>query len=100
MELLPGILLLAVVVRSVKRDADEEHHDGEEKDSGEKLHGHSLPIRSMRRSICRCTRKMPAPRTTAPNAPINQSVGFALTGVEISQPTKAISVATMIPSQN
>jgi hypothetical protein len=34
------------------------------------------------------------------DAPINQSVGFALMGVEISQPTKAISVATMIPSQN
>ena len=30
----------------------------------------------------------------------NQSVGFALMGVEISQPTNAISVATMIPSQN
>jgi len=43
---------------------------------------------------------MPAPSRTAPNAPINQSVEFALMGVEISQPTNVISVTTIIPSQN
>ena len=34
------------------------------------------------------------------DAPINQSVGFVPIGVEISQPTKVISVTTIIPSQN
>jgi hypothetical protein len=33
-----------LAVRSVKGDADEEHHDGEEEDAGEKLHGYILPI--------------------------------------------------------
>ena len=43
---------------------------------------------------------MPAPSRTAPNKPINHRVVFALMGVEISQPTKVISVTTIIPSQN
>jgi hypothetical protein len=38
----PGKELLAV--RRIQRDANEEHHDGEQEDAGEKLHSYSLPI--------------------------------------------------------
>ena len=39
---LPGRSLF--VIRGMERNADEEHHDGEEDDAREKLHGYSLPI--------------------------------------------------------
>ena len=42
----------------------------------------------------------PDTSTTAPNAAINQRVEFPPVGVEISQPTKVISVTTIMPSQN
>jgi hypothetical protein len=32
------------MVSSVKCNADEKHHDGEQEDAGEKLHNYSLPI--------------------------------------------------------
>jgi hypothetical protein len=33
-----------LAIRGMERDADEEHHDGEEDDAREKLHAYSLPI--------------------------------------------------------
>jgi putative Mn2+ efflux pump MntP len=61
------------VVRGIQCDADEKHHNSEEEEAWKKLHDYSLPID-------RC----------------GVSVAFAPMGVEISQPTRAISVATMI----
>lgn len=40
------------------------------------------------------------PSKVAPSTAMDQSVGFALIGVEINHPATVISVTTMIPSQN
>ena len=75
------------MVRGIKRDADEEHHDRQEDDAREKVHGPRVYLFDL------CGARLG-------DAAINQRVGFPLVGVEISQPTKVISVTTMIPSQN
>ena len=88
------------MVSSVKCNADEKQNDGKHDDASENFHGYSFPIWSMRRSTWRCKRKMPKPSKTAPMAPMDHKSGSAVFGVETSQPTKVISVTTIIPSQN
>ena len=85
---------------SVKCNANEEDHDGKHDDSDVNVHGYSLPICSIRRSIWRWSRKMPKPSNRIPTMAKTNSVGVAVSAVEASQPTKLISVTTIIPSQN
>ncbi len=88
------------MVRSVKCDADEKQNDSKHDDASKKFHDYNLPIWSMRRSTWRCKRKIPRPSKIAPTAPRDHKIGSAVFGVEISQPTKVISVTTIVPSQN
>lgn len=88
------------MVSSVKCNADEKQHYGKHDDASENFHGYSFPIWSIRRSIWRCKRKMPKPSKTAPTAARDHKTRSAVLGVEMSQPTKVISVTTIIPSQN
>ncbi len=88
------------MISSVKCDADEKQNHGKHDDASENFHSYSFPIWSMRRSTWRCKRKIPKPSKTAPMAPRDHKSGSAVFGVEMSQPTKVISVTTIIPSQN
>lgn len=85
---------------SVKGNADEEKYNGKQDDAGENFHSYNLPIWSMRRSIWRCKAKMPKPSTTTPTAAKDHKAGSEVPAVEISHPTKLMSVTTIIPCQN
>ena len=84
----------------VKGDADEKHHDGQNDDTDENVHGYNLPICSIRRSIWRWRRKIPKLNTMIPTMAKTNNAGVAVSTVEASHPTKLMSVTTIIPSQN
>lgn len=84
----------------VKGNADEKKHDSKHDDTDENVHGYSLPIYSMRRSIWRWRRKMPRLSATMPTRAKDNSVGVAVCAAEASHPTKLMSVTTIIPCQN
>ena len=89
-----------LVIRGIERDANEQHHDRQKDDAGKKVH--DLEFTYFDRCDARLGDEQGRGRhqVNAPNAAINQRVGFPLVGVEISQPTRVISVTTIIPSQN
>ena len=88
------------MIRGIQRNADEQHHHSQEDDAGKKVHGLQFTYLVDAALNLPMNKIMPTPNRTAPNTAINQSVGFPLAGVEISQPTSVISVTTIIPSQN
>ena len=84
----------------VKRNAYKDNCDRKYDDADENVHGYNFPIRSIRRSICRCTITMPiVTRATVMTASATK-IGRVPSAAEASQPTKLISITTIIPSQN
>ena len=88
------------VPSGVECHKSEGERNGNQHDGGKNFHDYNSSNEAMWRSIRRCTLKPDRVMiTTVATAPKTLCVG-AEPGLEISQPTKLMSVTTIMPSQN
>lgn len=88
------------MIGSVERYANEKERDGEHEDTDKNVHLYSLPISSIRRWICRWSRKIPQPSKTAVAMASHRSPADAVPTADTSHPRRLISATTTIPSQS